>query len=118
MAAQPDRHTTIGLLEFGSVGKIDSGLRVALQRLLLAIDRSDPAALCDALLEVMERPETSTRRALERALGRFMARHVGPGIPTNVRMFGDLFRIVAEHDLSVPPEIAAAFRPSGRSRAR
>jgi ubiquinone biosynthesis protein len=103
----------LGLLDFGSVGRIDSGLRAALQRLLLAIDRSDPAALCDALLEVMERPDGLDETALERALGRFMVRHVGPGIPTNVRMFGDLFRIVAEHDLSVPPEIAGAFRALG-----
>jgi hypothetical protein len=27
-----------------------------------------------------------------------------------VRTFTDLFRILAEHDLSVPPEIAGAFR--------
>jgi ubiquinone biosynthesis protein len=69
-----------------------------------------PATRCP---EVMERPDDLDATALERALGRFMARHVGPGIPTNVRMFGDLFRIVAEHNLSVPPEIAPAFRALG-----
>jgi ubiquinone biosynthesis protein len=100
----------LGLLDFGSVGRIDAGLRAALQRLLLAVDRGDPAALRDALLEVLQRPEELDERALERALGRFMARHVGAGIPPDVRMFTDLFRIVAEHGLSVPPEIAGAFR--------
>lgn len=40
----------LGLLDFGSVGRIDSALRSALQRLLLAIDRGDPAGLTDALL--------------------------------------------------------------------
>lgn len=39
-----------------------------------------------------------------------MARHVGAGITPDVRMFADLFRIIAEHELSVPPEVAAAFR--------
>jgi ubiquinone biosynthesis protein len=29
----------LGLLDFGSVGRIDAGLRAALQRLLLAVDR-------------------------------------------------------------------------------
>jgi ubiquinone biosynthesis protein len=100
----------LGLLDFGSVGRIDSGLRGALQRLLLAVDRGDPASLCDALLEVVQRPDELDESALERALGPFMARHVGTGIAADVQMFTGLFRIVAEHELSVPPEIAGAFR--------
>ena len=100
----------LGLLDFGSVGRIDAGLRAALQRLLLAVDRGDPAALHDALLEIVERPEELDDPALERALGQFMARHVGPGITPDARMFTGLFRILAEHELSVPPEIAGAFR--------
>jgi len=100
----------LGLLDFGSVGRIDAGLRVALQRLLLAVDRGNPAALYDALLEIVERPEELDEPALERALGQFMARHVGPGITPDARMFTGLFRILAEHELSVPPEIAGAFR--------
>ena len=101
---------TLGLLDFGSVGRIDAGLRAALQRLLLALDRGDPAALADALLDVVERPEELDELRLERALGRFAARHVAAGITPDVRMFTDLFRIVADHGLAVPPEIAAVFR--------
>jgi ubiquinone biosynthesis protein len=101
---------TLGLLDFGSVGRIDAGLRGALQRLLLALDRGDPAALADALLDVVERPEELDELRLERALGRFVARHVAAGITPDVRMFTDLFRIIADHGLAVPPEIAAVFR--------
>jgi len=101
---------TLGLLDFGSVGRIDAGLRAALQRLLLALDRGDPAALTDALLDVVERPEELDELRLERALGRFAARHVAAGITPDVRMFTDLFHIVADHRLAVPPEIAAVFR--------
>jgi ubiquinone biosynthesis protein len=100
----------LALLDFGSVGRIDSGLRAGLQRLLVAVDRGDPAALNDALLEIVQRPEELDEPSLERALGVFMARHVGPGITPDVRMSADLFRIIAEHELSVPPEIAGAFR--------
>jgi ubiquinone biosynthesis protein len=100
----------LGLLDFGSVGRIDAGLRTALQRLLLALDRGDPAGLADALLEVVERPEELDEPRLERMLGRFLARHTGPGITPDVTMFTDLFRIVSEHGLAVPPEIAAVFR--------
>ena len=100
----------LGLLDFGSVGRIDAGLRTALQRLLLALDRGDPAGLADALLEVLERPGELDEPRLERMLGRFLARHTGPGITPDVTMFTDLFRIVSEHGLAVPPEIAAVFR--------
>jgi len=50
----------------------------------------------------VKRPEQLDEPALERALGRFMARHVGPGISLEARMFTGLFRILAEHELSVP----------------
>ena len=100
----------VGLLDFGSVGRIDQGLRSALQRLLLALDRGDPAGLADALLEVVERPEELDELRLERMLGRFLARHVAAGITPDVTMFTDLFRIVSDHGLAVPPEIAAVFR--------
>ena len=100
----------LGLLDFGSVGRIDQGLRSALQRLLLALDRGDPAGVADALLEVVERPEELDELRLERMLGRFLARHVAAGITPDVTMFTDLFRIVSDHGLAVPPEIAAVFR--------
>ncbi|MDX3656759.1 AarF/UbiB family protein [Streptomyces sp. ID05-26A] len=100
----------LGLLDFGSVGRIDSALRSALQRLLLAIDRSDPAGLTDALLELTSRPEDIDEQRLERTLGQFMARHLGAGMRPDVEMFGDLFLIVSRFGLSIPPEIAAVFR--------
>jgi ubiquinone biosynthesis protein len=100
----------LGLLDFGSVGRLDASLRAALQRLLLAMDRGDPLAASDALLEVVPRPDEIDQQGLERALGRFMARHLGRGTSPGVQMFTDLFRIVSEHGLSVPPEVAAVFR--------
>jgi ubiquinone biosynthesis protein len=100
----------LGLLDFGSVGRIDAEMRAALQRLLLAVDRGDPATLTDALLEIIERPDALDEDHLHRSLGRFLARHVGPGLTPDVAMFTDLFRIVSEHGLSIPPEIAAVFR--------
>ncbi|WP_129664440.1 ABC1 kinase family protein [Phytoactinopolyspora endophytica] len=100
----------LGLLDFGSVGRLDGSLREALQRLLLGVDHGDPLAVSDALLELVPRPDEIDEQRLERDLGRFLARHVsGSGSPS-ARMFGDLFRIVADHGLSIPPEVAAVFR--------
>ena len=67
-------------------------------------------ALADLGHEVVERPEELDELRLERMLGRFLARHVAAGITPGVTMFTDLFRIVSDHGLAVPPEIAAVFR--------
>jgi ubiquinone biosynthesis protein len=102
----------LGLIDFGSVGRLDSELRSALQRLLLALDRRDPVALTDALLEVTARPDELDQQALERALGSLLMRLSGATAlsGTDGAMFADLFRIVARYRLEVPPEFAAVFR--------
>src|SRR6266702_4302995 len=100
----------LGLIDFGSVGRLDSGLRAALQRLLLALDRRDPVALTDALLEVTARPDALDEQALERSLGALLVRHLAAGRPPDATMFAELFRIVTRHELAVPPEFAATFR--------
>lgn len=100
----------LGLLDWGSVGRLDAGLRGALQRLLLALDRGDPVMVTDALLDVVDRPGELDEAGLERALGRFLARHFAAGVTLEVRMFTDLFRLVADYGLAVPAEIAAVFR--------
>ena len=100
----------LGLLDFGSVGRLDTELQASLQRTMLALSRRDPTALADALLEVMARPDELDERGLTRALGAFMARNLATGQLPNARMFTDLFTIVARYDLAVPPEYAAVFR--------
>jgi ubiquinone biosynthesis protein len=101
----------LALLDFGSVGRLDGNLRAALQRLFLAVDRSDPLAVSDALLELVPRPDEIDQQRLERDLGRFMAKYAeGGATSAGVRMFGDLFKVVADHGLAIPPEIAAVFR--------
>ncbi|NRQ33457.1 AarF/ABC1/UbiB kinase family protein [Nonomuraea sp. NN258] len=100
---------TLGLLDFGSVGRLDASVRSALQRFLLAMNRQDPLGVTDALLEVVPRPEEIDEAGLERALGQFMAKHLAPGM-NSVQMFTDLFKIVSMHGLSIPPEVAAVFR--------
>ncbi|GAA2792429.1 AarF/UbiB family protein [Kitasatospora sp. CM 4170] len=108
---QPDGRPA--LLDFGSVGRIDPGLRDAMGGLFLAVDRADPAALRDALLDVTDRPEDVDEQRLQRALGQFSARHLGHGSTPDVQMFTDLFRLVTDFRLAVPPEIAAVFRALG-----
>jgi ubiquinone biosynthesis protein len=100
----------LALIDFGSVGRLDSGLRAALQRLMLAIDRRDPVAMTDALLEVTARPDDLDEQALERSVGALLVRHLASGRAPDATMFADLFRLVTRHELAVPPEFAATFR--------
>jgi len=100
----------IGLLDFGSVGRLDPTVRTALRELFVAFDREDPAAARDALLEILVPAADVDEQRLERALGHFIAHHLGPSATSDAALFADLFRLVPEHGLSVPPEVAAVFR--------
>ncbi|WP_406051749.1 ABC1 kinase family protein [Kribbella sp. NBC_00889] len=100
----------IGMLDLGSVGRLDPATREALQRFLLAIDHGDPVAATDALLEIVYRPDVIDERSLERAVGQFMTRHLAAGVSLGPAMFNDLFAIITTHELGVPPEVAAVFR--------
>ncbi len=100
----------LGLLDFGSVGRLDLGLREGLRSLFVAVDRSDPAALRDSLLLVLEHPDDLDEQRLERALGGLLAQRLQSGSGPDAALFTDLFRLVAEFRLSVPAPIAAVFR--------
>jgi ubiquinone biosynthesis protein len=100
----------LALLDFGSVGRLDSQQRSALLNLLLAVGRGDPAALRDALLELVTRTDEIDEWQLERALGRFAARHLVGTSPPTAEMFTDLFRLASQFELAIPAEIATVLR--------
>ncbi|AZM56523.1 ABC transporter [Streptomyces sp. WAC 01529] len=106
----------IGLIDFGSVGRIDPSVQMAIQELLLSVDRGDPAGLHDALISLLGTRATTHEELmpdpllLERELGRFMARHLGVTAQADTEMFTALFRMFAQFGLAVPPEVAAVFR--------
>ncbi|MFG2846325.1 ABC1 kinase family protein [Kitasatospora sp. NPDC048296] len=106
----------IGMIDFGSVGRIDPSVRLSIHELLVAVDRGDPAGLHDALLSLLGTRATTDddlipdALLLEKELGRFMARHLGAGAQADTHMFTALFRMLTRFGLAVPPEVAACFR--------
>ncbi len=105
----------LGLIDFGAVGRLDSGLRAALQRLMLAIDRRDPVAMTDALLEVTARPDDLDEQALERSVG---GRTVRPG-PAGRAPGASLAEGHGDRrDRSPAPDAASATPPGGQDRGR
>ncbi|MFC5288098.1 ABC1 kinase family protein [Actinokineospora guangxiensis] len=101
---------SLGLLDFGSVGRLDAGLRGGIQALLVALDRGDAAGLRDGLLQIVDRPEQIDEARLERALGALAAKHFGHDQAPDAQMFTEVFRVVTEFRLAVPPPVAAVFR--------
>ena len=100
----------LALLDFGSVGRLDGQLRSGLQNLLLAIGNGDPAALRDALLDLVSYPDELDEQRLERALGQFMAVHLGGGTAPSTEMFTDLFRLGSRFELTIPAEVGTVLR--------
>ncbi|WP_111720990.1 AarF/ABC1/UbiB kinase family protein [Homoserinimonas sp. OAct 916] len=100
----------LALVDFGSVGRLDSTMRRAIGELMLSFDRGDAQQMTDGLLELMSRPDNFDEPALRRALGRFVALNLGPGAAVSMQMFSDLVQTLGEHGMAIPGEIAAAFR--------
>ncbi|HEY0807923.1 MAG TPA: AarF/UbiB family protein, partial [Pseudonocardiaceae bacterium] len=110
LLVRPDR--TVGLLDFGSVGRLDRTARSALGLMLYAVERDDPIAATSALIELLGRPDELDQRELERSLGELMVRY-GHGAPAGLGMFTALFRLVLAYRFAVPAQVAAAFRAMG-----
>lgn len=105
---------TVGLLDFGAVGRLDAVSRRSLGMLLWSIDADDPVAATDALLELLDRPDTLDERALQRSIGQLMTRfRGGVGASGSLAVFSELFGLVVDHGFRVPPQIAAALRSLG-----
>ncbi|AKU17035.1 ABC1 kinase family protein [Luteipulveratus mongoliensis] len=109
-----DEQERLGLLDLGSVGRLDRGARQSLALLLLAVDRQDGAAATHALVDLLDRGEHLDERRLERDVSALIMRYaVGAAPGRSSQMFVAMLRVVLAHDLSVPPQVAAAFRALG-----
>lgn len=105
---------SLGLLDFGAVGRLDQGARHSLAVLLQAVDRGDAIAATDALIDLLDRPADLDDRAVERDIGQLMLR-IGPSGPAggSAELFTGLLRLVVRHGFAVPTQLAAAFRALG-----
>jgi ubiquinone biosynthesis protein len=105
------RSGQVGLLDFGSVGRIDPLQQAALRGILGAMQRHDAAELRIALLDLaVEAPEDAHDELLERALAHFMAQRMGSGMELGAALFSELFGLLLQFGIAFPPEIGAVFR--------
>ena len=101
---------SLGMLDLGSVGRIDAVSRAAIGQLLMAVGRGDSVAVSDALLQLLDRPETVDERELQRVVGALIVRYAAPCSTVGVTAVSALLRTFTAHGLGVPPAVAAVFR--------
>jgi ubiquinone biosynthesis protein len=98
------------LLDFGSVGRLDRLQRPALAQALAAIARGRPTLLRDALVDLSTSTDRVDVDGLERALARFFAQRLGPGMEPGADILNDLLGIVVRFGLRLDPQLAGVFR--------
>ena len=101
----------LGLLDFGSVGRLDTFQQLALAQALLAIGRRQPRLLREAVMELCASGgPPADADALDRALAQLLARRLGPGMKPGTELFADLLALLVRFDLTIDPQLAGLFR--------
>lgn len=102
---------SLGLLDFGSVGRLDRFQQLALAQALLAITRGQTRLLRDALIQLCPpRDQPVDVESLDRALAQFIARRLGPGQKPGTDLLASLLGLLVRFDLAVDPQLAGLFR--------
>jgi ubiquinone biosynthesis protein len=100
----------LGLLDFGAVGRLDTLQQSAVRDLLVAVGNADASAIRDAVVEVATVRRHVDDVQLERALARFVARHLGPGAKPDAAMLNGMLQLLASFGIVLPPEFSTLFR--------
>jgi ubiquinone biosynthesis protein len=101
---------TLAQIDFGSVLRLHATQRLALVRLLMAVDRQDPELMRDALLELSTSGSGLDLDALDRTLAGFLTQRLGPGMQPGAEMFNDLLALLTRFGLAFEPLLAGVFR--------
>ncbi|WP_341729450.1 AarF/UbiB family protein [Brooklawnia sp.] len=103
----------VGLLDYGSVGKLDATARRNLGLLLWSVDSDDPALATDAVLELLDHDGRLDEHDLQRQLGTIITQVRAGAAGTTLAFFTQLLRLVLNEGMSVPGNIALALRSLG-----
>ncbi|MEQ6899668.1 AarF/UbiB family protein [Nocardioides sp. YIM 152588] len=100
----------LGLIDFGSAGRLDTFERASMGDMLTALSLRDPTLLRNALVEVSGDAGDLDPATLDRAFARMMADHLAPGAEPSAAMVADLLGIAAELQLALPPSMSQMLR--------
>lgn len=100
---------TLGLIDFGVTGKLDAFERSAMLQLLVAIKLQEPTLLYESLVAVGAIDPGRAPDDIERALARWMAAHLVPGLPS-ADALTELLRLTTELGIRLPAQASTMFR--------
>ena len=104
------RDGRLALIDFGAASRIDPLQQTAIREVMVGVAQRDADLLRQAVLQVATLRRDVDDEELERALSRFMTRHLAPGMVPSAAMFNDLLQLFFTYGISLPPELSTFFR--------
>jgi ubiquinone biosynthesis protein len=101
---------TIGLIDFGAVGRFDSIQKEAVRDMLVAVVRRDAVLLRDGIERVADIDEAVSPVRLERSLARLMAESIRPTGSLEPVIFQELVRMLSQFGLRLPGDLVLLAR--------
>jgi ubiquinone biosynthesis protein len=101
---------SLGLIDFGAVGRLDSVQQSAVIDMLAALARRDASLLREGIERVADRSDSVSPERFERALARLMADHVRASGVVEATVLQDLVRTLTEFDIRLPADLVVLSR--------
>ena len=101
---------TIGMIDFGAVGRLDTIQEDAVVDMLIALTQRDASMLRDGVERVADVGSHVSRDKLERALARLLADHVGAGGSIDVAALADLIPLLGTFEITLPGDLVVLLR--------
>jgi ubiquinone biosynthesis protein len=100
----------LGLIDFGSAGRLDTFERSAVTDILTALALNDPTMLRAAALQIGMGASEVDPAQLDRAFARLMADHLGSGAEPTAELLQDFLEIANQFGLRMPPTVSEMLR--------
>jgi len=103
---------TIGLIDYGMVGRLDENLRNSLLKFDMALVRKDADRLADELIELGVAKGSVQRHILKRDLDHFVQRFYDKPLKevTASQAFNELVAVALHHRLQLPSDLIVLFK--------
>ncbi|HEY4610926.1 MAG TPA: AarF/ABC1/UbiB kinase family protein, partial [Ilumatobacteraceae bacterium] len=101
---------TLGLIDFGATGRLDSIQQRAITDIMFAMARRDVRLMRDGVEQVTTTTERVSADELEHALARLLADHVRPGGTIDPTVMQQLVATLANFGLQLPADIVLLSR--------
>lgn len=100
---------SLGLVDFGITGRLDAFERASVFQMLIALKLDQPTVLYEALMSVGAVTPGHDPDEVERSLARFLAAHIGSGLPSPEALT-ELLRLVTRLGMRMPASTTTMFR--------